>query len=220
MLSPEMNALLLKSLWETIYMVALSTIIATAAGIPLGVILVCTDRGGILQNLGVNRILGWIVNATRSTPFIILMVAIIPLTRMIVGTSIGTAAAMVPLCIAAAPFIARLVETSLKEVDGGVIEAAQSMGATPWQIITKVMIPEAMPSIISGITITIINLIGCSAMAGAVGGGGLGDLAIRYGYQRFQADVMIITVVILIIMVQLVQSVGDYASRRLNKRNL
>lgn len=220
MLSPEMNALLLKSLWETIYMVALSTIIATAAGIPLGVILVCTDRGGILQNLGINRILGWIVNATRSTPFIILMVAIIPLTRMIVGTSIGTAAAMVPLCIAAAPFIARLVETSLKEVDGGVIEAAQSMGATPWQIITKVMIPEAMPSIISGITITIINLIGCSAMAGAVGGGGLGDLAIRYGYQRFQADVMIITVVILIIMVQLVQSVGDYASRRLNKRNL
>ena len=146
------------------------------------------------------------------------MVAIIPLTRMIVGTSIGTAAAMVPLCIAAAPFIARLVETSLKEVDGGVIEAAQSMGATPWQIITKVMIPEAMPSIISDITITIINLIGCSAMA--VGGGGLGDLAIRYGYQRFQADVMIITVVILIIMVQVVQSVGDYASRRLNKRNL
>ncbi|MBQ5832789.1 MAG: ABC transporter permease [Selenomonadales bacterium] len=215
-----MNALLLKSLWETIYMVALSTVIATAAGIPLGVILVCTDRGGILQNLGINRVLGWIVNATRSTPFIILMVAIIPLTRMIVGTSIGIAAAMVPLCIAAAPFIARLVETSLKEVDGGVIEAAQSMGATPWQIITKVMIPEAMPSIISGITITIINLIGCSAMAGAVGGGGLGDLAIRYGYQRFQADVMIITVVILIIMVQVVQSVGDYASRRLNKRNL
>jgi D-methionine transport system permease protein len=215
-----MNALLLKSLWETIYMVALSTVIATAAGIPLGVILVCTDRGGILQNLGINRVLGWIVNATRSTPFIILMVAIIPLTRMIVGTSIGTAAAMVPLCIAAAPFIARLVETSLKEVDGGVIEAAQAMGATPWQIITKVMIPDAMPSIISGITITIINLIGCSAMAGAVGGGGLGDLAIRYGYQRFQADVMIITVVILIIMVQVVQSVGDYASRRLNKRNL
>ena len=202
MLSPEMNALLLKSLWETVYMVALSTIIATAAGIPLGVILVCTDRGGILQNLGINRVLGWIVNATRSTPFIILMVAIIPLTRMIVGTSIGTAAAMVPLCIAAAPFIARLVETSLKEVDGGVIEAAQSMGATPWQIITKVMIPEAMPSIISGITITIINLIGCSAMAGAVGGGGLGDLAIRYGYQRFNNQVMFATVVVLVILVQ------------------
>ncbi len=220
MLSPELNALLIKSLWETIYMVAVSTIIATAAGIPLGVILVTTDRGGILQNLALNRILGWIVNATRSTPFIILMVAIIPLTRLIVGTSIGTVAAMVPLCIAAAPFIARLVETSLKEVDGGVIEAAQSMGATPWQIITKVMIPEAMPSIMSGITITIINLIGCSAMAGAVGGGGLGDLAIRYGYQRFRADVMIITVVILIIMVQVVQSVGDYYSRRLNKRNL
>lgn len=220
MLSPELNALLMKSLWETIYMVAVSTVIATAAGIPLGVILVTTDRGGILQNLALNRILGWIVNATRSTPFIILMVAIIPLTRLIVGTSIGTVAAMVPLCIAAAPFIARLVETSLKEVDGGVIEAAQSMGATPWQIITKVMIPEAMPSIMSGITITIINLIGCSAMAGAVGGGGLGDLAIRYGYQRFRADVMIITVVILIIMVQVVQSVGDYYSRRLNKRNL
>lgn len=220
MLSPELNALLLKSLWETIYMVAVSTVIATAAGIPLGVILVTTDRGGILQNLALNRILGWIVNATRSTPFIILMVAIIPLTRLIVGTSIGTVAAMVPLCIAAAPFIARLVETSLKEVDGGVIEAAQSMGATPWQIITKVMIPEAMPSIMSGITITIINLIGCSAMAGAVGGGGLGDLAIRYGYQRFRADVMIVTVIILIIMVQVVQSAGDYYSRRLNKRNL
>lgn len=220
MLSPELNALLLKSLWETIYMVAVSTVIATAAGIPLGVILVTTDRGGILQNLALNRILGWIVNATRSTPFIILMVAIIPLTRILVGTSIGTVAAMVPLCIAAAPFIARLVETSLKEVDGGVIEAAQSMGATPWQIITKVMIPEAMPSIMSGITITIINLIGCSAMAGAVGGGGLGDLAIRYGYQRFRADVMIVTVVILIIMVQVVQSAGDYYSRRLNKRNL
>lgn len=220
MLSPELNALLLKSLWETIYMVAVSTVIATAAGIPLGVILVTTDRGGILQNLALNRILGWIVNATRSTPFIILMVAIIPLTRILVGTSIGTVAAMVPLCIAAAPFIARLVETSLKEVDGGVIEAAQSMGATPWQIITKVMIPEAMPSIMSGITITIINLIGCSAMAGAVGGGGLGDLAIRYGYQRFRADVMIVTVIILIIMVQVVQSAGDYYSRRLNKRNL
>lgn len=220
MLSPELNALLLKSLWETIYMVAVSTVIATAAGIPLGVILVTTDRGGILQNLALNRILGWIVNATRSTPFIILMVAIIPLTRILVGTSIGTVAAMVPLCIAAAPFIARLVETSLKEVDSGVIEAAQSMGATPWQIITKVMIPEAMPSIMSGITITIINLIGCSAMAGAVGGGGLGDLAIRYGYQRFRADVMIVTVVILIIMVQVVQSAGDYYSRRLNKRNL
>ncbi len=220
MLSPEMDALLLKSLWETLYMVAVSTVIATVAGIPLGVILVTTDKGGILENLPVNRVLGWIVNATRSIPFIILMVAIIPLTRMIVGTSIGTVAAMVPLCIAAAPFIARLVETALIEVDGGVIEAAQSMGATPWQIITKVMIPEAMPSITASITVTIINLIGCSAMAGAVGGGGLGDLAIRYGYQRFRADVMIVTVVILIIMVQVVQSLGDYIAKRLNKRNL
>jgi D-methionine transport system permease protein len=217
-MSPEMLDLLVKSLWETTYMVAISVTLAGLFGIPLGIILVTTDKGHILQNLPLNRILGAIVNAARSTPFIILMVAIIPLTRMIVGTSIGTEAAIVPLTIAATPFVARLIESALKEVHYGVIEAAQAMGASPWQIIIKVLLPEAMPGIIMGLTITIVSLIGYSAMAGAVGGGGLGDLAIRYGYQRFRVDVMIVTVVILIIQVQLVQSLGDYLARRFNKR--
>jgi D-methionine transport system permease protein len=217
-MSPEMLDLLVKSLWETTYMVAISVTLAGLFGIPLGIILVTTDKGHILQNLPLNRILGAIVNAARSTPFIILMVAIIPLTRMIVGTSIGTEAAIVPLTIAATPFVARLIESALKEVHYGVIEAAQAMGASPWQIIIKVLLPEAMPGIIMGLTITIVSLIGYSAMAGAVGGGGLGDLAIRYGYQRFRVDVMMMTVVILIIQVQLVQSLGDYLARRFNKR--
>jgi D-methionine transport system permease protein len=217
-MSQDMIVLLVKALWETTYMVAISSLIATLAGVPLGVILVTTDKGHILENIPLNRILGSIVNAARSTPFIILMVAIIPLTRILVGTSIGTDAAIVPLSIAAIPFVGRLVETSLKEVEYGVIEAAQAMGATPWQIIYKVLIPEALPSIMLGLTITVISLIGYSAMAGAIGGGGLGDLAIRYGYQRFRADIMIATVVILIAQVQIVQSLGDYASRRLNKK--
>ncbi|GBG58269.1 methionine ABC transporter permease [Sporomusaceae bacterium FL31] len=217
-MSQDMIVLLVKALWETTYMVAISSLIATLAGVPLGVILVTTDKGHILENIPLNRILGSIVNAARSTPFIILMVAIIPLTRILVGTSIGTDAAIVPLSIAAIPFVGRLVETSLKEVEYGVIEAAQAMGATPWQIIVKVLIPEALPSIMLGLTITVISLIGYSAMAGAIGGGGLGDLAIRYGYQRFRADIMIATVVILIAQVQIVQSLGDYASRRLNKK--
>jgi len=213
-----MIELLVKALWETTYMVAVSSAIAALLGIPLGVVLITTDKGHIMQNLPLNRILGAIVNAARSTPFIILMVAIIPLTRLLVGTSIGTDAAIVPLSIAAIPFVGRLVETSLKEVEYGVIEAAQAMGATPWQIIVKVLIPEALPSIVLGLTIMVISLIGYSAMAGAIGGGGLGDLAIRYGYQRFRVDIMLATVVILIAQVQIVQSVGDYASRRLNKK--
>jgi D-methionine transport system permease protein len=179
---------------------------------------VITGKGHIKENLLVNQTLGAIVNAARSTPFIILMVAIIPFTRIIAGTSIGTNAAIVPLSIAAIPFVARIVESALKEVDDGLIEAAQSMGASPGQIILKVLIPEAMPSIVLGLTLTVISLIGYSAMAGAIGGGGLGDLAIRYGYQRFRADVMIATVVILIAMVQIVQSSGDYFARKLNKR--
>lgn len=217
-MSEDMIMLLAKALWETTYMVLVSSLISAAAGIPLGVVLVTTDRGHILENLVFNRTLGAVVNAARSTPFIILMVAIIPVTRMIVGTSIGTEAAMVPLTIAAIPFVARIVETSLKEVEYGVIEAAQAMGATPLQIICRVLIPEALPSIISGLTITVINLINYSAMAGAIGGGGLGDLAIRYGYQRFRGDVMLVTVIILIVQVQLVQSIGDYAARKVNKR--
>lgn len=217
-MSQDMLALLFKSLWETTYMVAVSGMISALIGIPLGIILVTTDNGHILENTPFNKILGVIVNATRSTPFIILMVAIIPLTRLLVGTSIGTNAAIVPLSIAAIPFVARIVESALKEVDYGVIEAAQAMGASPREIITKVLLPEAMPAIILGLTLTLISLIGYSAMAGAIGGGGLGDLAIRYGYQRFRADIMLITVVILIGQVQIVQSTGDYLARRLNKK--
>jgi D-methionine transport system permease protein len=217
-MSQDLIELLVKSLWETSYMVAAASLLSTLFGIPLGVILVITDKGHILQNLTFNRVLGVIVNATRSTPFIILMVAIIPLTRIIVGTSIGTNAAIVPLTIAAVPFLARVVETAIKEVDFGVIEAAKAMGASPREIIAKVLLPEAMPSIVLGITLTIISLIGYSAMAGAIGGGGLGDLAIRYGYQRFRADIMIITVLILIAQVQIVQSLGDYLASRLNKK--
>ncbi|WP_404381509.1 methionine ABC transporter permease [Caenispirillum salinarum] len=219
-MSPQIIALLLEALKETAVMVGVSGALAAVFGIPLGVILVVTDRGHVVQNLVVNRVLGAIVNAARSTPFIILMVAIIPLTRMIVGTSIGTAAAIVPLSLAAIPFAARLVETALREVDAGLIEAAQSMGASPMQIIRKVLLPEAWPGIVAGLTITLVSLIGYSAMAGAVGGGGLGDLGIRYGYQRFQPEVMIAVVVVLIVMVQAVQTAGDVLARRMNKRNL
>ena len=217
-MSQEMLALLIEELWETLYMVSVSAGIATLIGLPLGVILVATSRGHILQNLWLNRILGYIANATRSTPFIILMVAIIPLTRALAGTSIGTNAAIVPLSIAAIPFVGRVVESALREVDYGLIEAAQAMGASPFQIIRRVLLPEAMPSIVLGLTLAIISLIGYSAMAGAIGGGGLGDLAIRFGYQRFRVDVMISTVVILIALVQLVQTAGDQVSQRLNKK--
>jgi D-methionine transport system permease protein len=219
-MSPEMIDLLLKALWETCYMVVASTILATLVGVPLGIILTITGKGHILENKSINAILGAIVNATRSTPFIILMVAIIPLTRMIVGSSIGTTAAIVPLTISAAPFIARIIESSLLEIDPGVIEASQSMGASPMQIINKVLLPEAMHSIVLGVTLAIISLIGYSAMAGALGGGGLGDLAIRYGYQRFRMDIMIATVVILIAQVQIVQSLGNYISSKLNKTKI
>lgn len=218
-MSNEMIELLIKSFWETGYMVVASTVLASLIGIPLGIILTVTRNGHILPNAVINSVLGVIVNATRSTPFIILMVAIIPLTRMLVGSSIGTTAAIVPLTISAAPFIARVIESSLLEIDHGVIEAAQSMGASPMQIIYKVLLPESLHSIVLGITLAVIALIGYSAMAGVLGGGGLGDLAIRYGYQRFQPDVMIVTVVILILMVQLIQFIGDTLSKKLNKPN-
>ena len=219
-MSNEMIELLIKSFWETSYMVVASTLLASLIGIPLGIILTVTRANHILPNAAVNSVLGVIVNATRSTPFIILMVAIIPLTRMLVGSSIGTTAAIVPLTISAAPFIARVIESSLLEIDHGVIEAAQSMGASPLQIICKVLLPEALHSIVLGITLAVIALIGYSAMAGVLGGGGLGDLAIRYGYQRFQPDVMIVTVVILIAMVQIIQYLGDTLSKKLNKNKL
>jgi len=213
-----MMPLLIDATKETMYMVGISGFIATILGIPLGIILVITGRGHIMENVPFNSVLGSVVNALRSTPFIILMIAIIPLTRFIVGTSIGTVAAIVPLSVAAIPFMGRIAETSLNEVDKGVIEAAKSMGASVWQIITKVLIPESLPGLTLGVTITIISLIGYSAMAGVIGGGGLGDLAIRYGFQRFQTEVMIATVIVLIIQVQLVQSVGNYLARKLNKK--
>ena len=219
-MSQDVIKLLIDACIETFYMVSVSSIIATLVGLPLGVLLTVTGRGHILENTVLNQTIGSIVNATRSTPFIILMVAIIPLTRMVVGTSIGTTAAIVPLTISAIPFIARIIKSSLREVDGGVIEAAQSMGATPLDIIRKVLLPEAMPSIILGLTLTVVSLIGYSAMAGTLGGGGLGDLAIRYGYQRFRGDIMLATVVVLIIQVQLVQSIGDKLSTKLNKNKL
>lgn len=216
--SEMMLGLLVDSLWETIIMVGISGLIGGLIGIPLGVFLRLTDYGGILQNAAANRIVGWLVNALRSTPFIILLVAIIPFTRLITGSSIGTWAAVVPLTVAAAPFIARLVETALREVDNGLVEAAQSMGATTWQIVWKVLLPEALPGIVAGLTISFVSLTGYSAMAGAIGGGGLGDLGIRYGYQRFLPDVMLVVVVILIFFVQAIQSLGDWAVRRLSHR--
>jgi len=217
-MSEDMVLLLGKALGETVYMVAVSMAIATLLGVPLGVLLHTTAKGQILEATALNKAVGAVVNAIRSIPFIILMVAIIPLTRLLVGSAIGTTAAMVPLVIASVPFIGRQVETSLKEVPYGLIEAAQAMGASPAQIIFRVLLPESMPGIVAQLTTVIISLVGESAMAGAIGGGGLGDLAIRYGYQRFRPEVMLATVVILIILVQLVQLAGNTLARKLDKR--
>lgn len=216
--TPAMLELFASSLWETLVMVGISGVAGALVGIPLGVFLRLTDQGGVLENAGVNRAVGGVVNAVRSTPFIILLVAIIPFTRLITGSSIGTAAAVVPLTLAAAPFIARLVETSLREVDHGLVEAAQAMGASTSQIVFKVLLPEALPGIVAGFTITLVSLTGYSAMAGAIGGGGLGDLGIRYGYQRFLPEIMLAVVVVLVLFVQAVQSLGDWAVRRLGHR--
>lgn len=217
-MSPQIVSLLWQSLGETMYMVAVSSFLSAFFGIPLGVLLLVTDKGHILENAAINKPLGAVVNMLRSIPFIILMVAIIPLTRIIAGSSIGTTAACVPLTLAAIPFAGRLVETALKEVPFGLVEAAQSMGASPLQIIYQVLIPEALPTIIDSMTNVVVNLISYSAMAGAIGGGGLGDLAIRYGYQRFRLDVMLATIAILVIVVQLIQSLGNYLARRVNKK--
>ena len=217
-LSPVILRLVLDATLDTLWMVALSASIATLIGLPLGVFLATSGRGELFAAPAANRALGFVVNATRSTPFIILVVAIIPFTRLLVGTSIGTKAAIVPLTIAAAPFVARLVEGAIREVDAGLVEAARAMGASPLQIVAKVLVPEALPAIVLSLTLAIVSLLGFSAMVGAVGGGGLGDLGIRYGYQRFMPDVMALVVVVLIVLVQLVQSTGDRLSRRLNKR--
>ena len=217
-MSPEIFSLLFESLGETLYMVAVSMICASILGIPLGILLVVTEKGEILACPAINKPLAFIINMISSIPFIILMVAIIPFTRFLVHTSIGTTAAIVPLTIAAIPYIARMVETSIREIPSGLIEAAESMGATPMQIIRKVLLPEALPSILESLTVVIVSLVGASAMAGTIGGGGLGDLAIRYGYQRFQADVMIATIIVLVIVVQLIQFIGNYLSRKADKR--
>ena len=216
--SEMMLELFATSLWETVVMVGISGVVGALIGVPLGVFLRLTDQGGVLENGPLNKTVGWIVNAARSTPFIILLVAIIPLTRLIVGSSIGTAAAVVPLTIAAAPFIARLIESALREVDHGLVEAALAMGATTQQIVFKVLLPEAWPGIVAALTITLVSLTGYSAMAGAIGGGGLGDLGIRYGYQRFLPEVMLAVVLVLIAFVQLLQSLGDWAVRRLSHK--
>ena len=207
---------MIQAVGQTVYMVFFSTLFASILGFILGIVVTVTSPKGLKPNKIIYNALDLIINVLRSFPFIILIVFIIPLTRAIVGTPIGEAAAIVPLTIAAAPFVARIIESSLKEVDSGVIEAAKSFGASNTQIIFKVMLKEAVPSIISGLTLTIINIIGYSAMAGSVGAGGLGKVAISYGYQRYQTDVMIVTVIILIIMVQGLQSLGDYLYKKLS----
>ncbi|CAJ50463.1 D-methionine ABC transporter, permease protein [Bordetella avium 197N] len=199
-------------------MVGVAGVIAMVVGIPLGVTLIVTSRGAMLQNLAVNHVLGLIVNATRSVPFVILMVAIIPFTRWVAQTSIGTTAAIVPLAVAAIPFMARIAENAMREVDPGLITAARAMGASPMQIICKVLLPEALPGLVAATIVTIVSLIGYSAMAGAIGGGGLGDLGIRYGYQRFLPEVMLAVVLVLILLVQAVQSFGDWLVRRMSHR--
>jgi D-methionine transport system permease protein len=215
------NALLLEFLlatWQTIYMVLISGVFAVVFGLPLGVILMVTRNRNILANKYLNSFLAAITNGVRSIPFIILLVAVVPFTRLITGTSIGTTAAIVPLSIAAIPFVGRLVETALNEVAGGLIEAGLAMGATPMQTILKILIPEALPGIIDGLTLTLISLVGYSAMAGAVGGGGLGDLAIRYGYQRFEVGIMIATVLLLIFLVQIIQFFGDFLANQVSHK--
>ena len=216
-MSSTMIELLWQSLLETVVMTVAAGGISLALGLPLGLLLIATDRGGIWQQIPLNRIVGAIVNAGRSIPFIILLVAVIPLTRLIVGTSIGVAAAIVPLSIAAIPYYARIAELSFREVDPGLIEAARAMGGNRWTIVNEVLIPEALPGLASGFTVTLVTLIGASAMAGAVGSGGLGDLAIRYGYQRFETNVMIVVVIVLIALVCALQWVGDWTAMRLDK---
>ncbi len=219
-MAPDMLAgLLVKALLQTLQMVAAAGFIGTLVGLPIGIFLATSGRGELFEAPLTNRIVGLVVNALRSTPFIILVVAIIPLTRFITGTSIGTIAAIVPLTISTIPFIARLIEAAIREVDKGLIEAARAMGATPVQIVVKVLLAEARPGITLALTLTVVSLIGYSAMVGAVGGGGLGDLGIRYGYQRFMPEVMLAVVVVLILLVQAVQSAGDALARRFDKRS-
>jgi D-methionine transport system permease protein len=213
-----MQPLLSQACWDTLYMVGWSTLVAVVGGLPLGVLLVLTDRGGLLQNVVANKLIGQVVNIARSLPFIILMVALMNFTRWVTGTTIGREAAIVPLAIGAIPFFARLVETAVREVDGGLVEAVQAMGGNTWTVVRKVLVPESLPSLISSTTTTVVALIGYSAMAGTVGAGGLGDIAIRYGYQRFETELMWITVAILAVVISVIQFAGDFAARSLHRR--
>ncbi|APO70460.1 methionine ABC transporter permease protein MetI 2 (plasmid) [Rhizobium gallicum] len=217
-MTPIMLELLFRSLWETILMTGASGMISLVVGLPLGLALVLTTRGGIAENRAINSALGAVINGFRSVPFIILLVALIPLTRLVVGTSLGTWAAIVPLAIAATPYYARIAEVSLREVDRGLVDAVRAMGGNRWTIIREVLVPEALPGIVAGFTVTLVTLIGASAMAGAIGAGGLGDLAIRYGYQRFETNVMIAVVIVLIVLVCGIQWLGDRLVARLDHR--
>ncbi len=214
----EMWPDILKAFGQTMYMIGISLTVAILIGLPLGIVLFITDKGLFLENRFVKTTLGVVVNLVRSIPFIILLVALIPLTKLLAGSTIGPAAASVSLSVAAIPFFARIVETSLREIDKGVIEAAVAVGATPWMIIKDVLLPEAKSSIVQGVTLTIISLVAYSAMAGVVGGGGIGDLAIRFGYYRYDNTIMIVTVVILIVLVQIIQQLGDWTSKAIDKR--
>jgi D-methionine transport system permease protein len=217
-MSRDLIGLIIQATGESLFMVAVAASLGTLFGLPLGIFLATSRKGELFAAPTANAVLGLIVNATRSTPFIILVVAIIPFTRLVAGTSIGSGAAIVPLTIASAPFIARLVEGAVREVDSGLIETASSFGATPLQVVLKVLIPEALPGLVLALTLAVVSLLGYSAMVGAVGGGGLGDLGIRYGYQRFMPDMMLAVVVVLIALVQTVQTVGDYLAKRVNRR--
>lgn len=217
-MSSSMIDLLVSGTWETLYMTIVSTAIAYVIGIPLGVILYITSDNGVRRNRAVNLVLGFIVNMLRSVPFLILLVAIMPFTRAVVGTTIGSTATIVPLVVAAAPYVARMVESSLKEIDAGVVEATRAMGTSLWQMITKVFIPEAGPSLMVGATISLATILGYSAMAGFVGGGGLGAIAINYGYYRYQSDIMLITVVLLVVIVQIFQEGGLKLVSKMDKR--
>jgi len=218
MFTQKVVQMIVDGVWETLYMTLVSTLFGYLFGLPLGITLAVTDKEGIHPNAVIYKILDVLTNIFRSIPFLILLILIIPLTRFIVGKSYGTSATIVPLTIAAIPFIGRMVESSLKEVDAGVIEAARSMGAGNFRIIVKVLLVEARTSLISGATIATGTILGYSAMAGTVGGGGLGDIAIQYGYYRYQSDIMIVTVVLLVVLVQLFQTIGTFLANRLDKR--
>ncbi|MEW9701356.1 methionine ABC transporter permease [Paenibacillus sp. SI8] len=217
-MNDDLIGLLLQGLGETVYMVALSTVFALLIGLPLGIILVVTEKGNLWPAPRFHKVLGTIVNIIRSFPSIILIVVLLPLARFVVGTTLGATAAVVPLAIGSAPYLARIIENGIREVSFGKIEAAQAAGATPYFIITRVLIPEALPSLVRGITLSIITITGFTAVAGAIGSGGLGSLAIRFGYMRFRTDILFLTVLLLVVLVQLIQWIGDYMAKRINKK--